>query len=129
MSNLVKDEYREDIDLDTLTSMMDSSKITCSSELASLLTPKYDILNELSVTPNSTVYMVKSKKFGTQGDSGMSSKNCGGPIVAKVVTGRTFCTLLEKEFATLTTLDHPGIVKPIEFLADYENFDKSVASM
>lgn len=75
---------------------------------------KFELVKELHSSPNSWVYLVSMQTANSQADNGvLFNSNKQGAV--KVVSGPTFNYLLDKEYRILKGLDHPNILKPLEF--------------
>ena len=99
---------------DWLIDVFGNLNINESPKVWSLVSQKFEISKELHSSPNSNVYLV-SIPTGISLSEKNSSLYYGKQGAVKVVNGPTFNYLLEKEYQILKNLDHPHIIKPLDY--------------
>lgn len=112
--------------IDCLTEKLGKCSITDTSASCGLVSQKYEIQKELYTSPNSNVFLVNIPHSVSTVEKALGDY-AGTQGAIKLVTGPTFCYLLEKENKILRELDHPNIVKPLEYRQEVKSVSHCVS--
>ena len=114
MKQIIKSEINVSEADDCLVDVFGNMSLDSSPNTALFLNQKFEVWEELYNSPNSNVYLV-SIPSGISLSEKISDCYKGNLGAVKVVNGSTFCYLLDKEYQILKSLDHPNIVKPLDY--------------
>lgn len=126
MKSQTKTDLIEECGMDCLVDKLNNWGICDTSNDCSIFNQKYDIVRELYNSPNSNVFLVNIPS-AVSTPTGKLTKYAGKHGAVKLVSGPTFCYLLEKEYKVLKTLDHPNIIRPLDFKEDRQKDSKNIS--